>query len=121
MRIGEWAPLYRYRDLFESLFYETKMKLPDGLLHNLWINHCKGSDTTPVYLPSQFFKFPGEKEDVVCNIDPREGIPPECAVFIHDPDDSVTKSLLSVCPTISKQSPITHLYIHMLSCDDVIH
>ena len=106
-------------DLLKSLYKESWVELPGEALHNPWLNYCWKSDTQ-VYIPSRLYRFSQLPVDVVCTIDTREEIPPECAVYIYSPNYSVTKSLLSACRIISQQSPITDLYMYRLRCHDEI-
>ena len=104
-------------NLFKPLYRESKIKLPSGALHNPVINYCEESDTTIV--PSRFYEFKHITKDVVCNMDPHEEIPPECAVYINGTAAPVSRSLMSACRTISHQSPITDLYVNSLRYHDV--
>ena len=104
------------KDLFKSLYTESRVELPYKPLHNPWLNYCQGSDTQ-VDIPSRFYWFERLSVDVVCNIDTREEIPQECAVHIEvfypvvNAPYSVITSVLSACRTISQLSPISDLSV----------
>ena len=113
--------LMYYDDLLRSLYRESKMQLPGNALHNPWINYCKNSEKTPIFIPSRFYGFDFVMEEVVCNNEhgreEQEEIL-ECAVYIHEPDPRVAASILHACQTICQRQKITDLFIHRLECDD---
>ena len=105
--------------LFDSLYRESRVPLPDRPLHNKYINfynHAHDDDTTPVYTPSQYYEFIRMKKDVVLE-EVRETEIPECAMAVTDPDESVTKSLLKTCRKISEHQKVTDLYMEEVRCE----
>ena len=89
--------------LFTSLYNESHVELPGGAHHNRYINkynHEYNHDMTPVYTPSQYYKFYNMKEDVELYRRSETEIP-ECIMVVNNPDESVTKSLLTTCHKIS--------------------
>ena len=119
MRTGETGLRPYNKSLSKSLYCESQVELPGKALQNPWLSWCFKSDTQ-VYIPSRFYWFDRIKEDAVFNIDPHEEIPSECTIYIDRCADSVAKSLLSACRTVSQRSPISDLWLHGLKCDDVI-
>ena len=117
--------------LFESLYRESDVSLPGSVLHNQHINYYdhwndddeyRPRDTTPVFTPSKLYVFSSMEEDVRLEHRTSEaGItrcrntvqsepindPPECAIRISSPDESLTERLLALCRTISVSQPVT--------------
>ena len=85
-------------------------------------------DTTPVFTPSKLYVFNLMKEDVTLGhrtpetgvtwcADPGQSEPnsfnnQECAILIHEPDESLRERLLSLCQTISASQPVTDFHLH---------
>ena len=112
------------RSLFDSLYRESTTQLPGRPLHNNYIN-CNNPvlyehDTTPVYTPSQYYEFCNMKKDLVLEEAPGTEIPPECAMKIMFPDESVRKSLLKTCRQISEHQAVTDLEMHTVRCESSI-
>ena len=107
--------------LFDSLYNESTVKLSGHPRKNRHINIYRNSDnhdTTPVYTPSQYYVFVNIKEDVVLDRGPETEIP-ECVMYVSNPYESVTKSLLTTCHNILEKQPITDLYLARVRCEDL--
>ena len=105
------------KNLFKSLYTETRVALPDHPLHNRYINYFnhkeddrkkRPRDTTSIYVPSRLFVFHGLLEDVTSEKLGNTKIP-ECAMSIQEPSTAVSKSLLTTCFRICKDQPVTDL------------
>ena len=116
-------------DLFDSLHTESTVQLFDDPLHNKYINYYehwndfkmrRPIDTTPVYYPSRLYEFRSLREEVVLGKykRPKAEIP-ECAMYIYQPIEKVTKSLLSKCRKISKRQAVTDLRMVYVIYDNV--
>ena len=105
--------------LFDSLYKESRVQLPGRPLHNQYINyynHLYAEHTTPVYKPSQYYRFVGMEKDVV--LEEVQGTEiSECAMRVMNPDESVTKSLLKTCHMISEHQAVTDLEMHDVRCE----
>ena len=119
------------RDLFTGLYIESQVPLPGKPFHNPYINYYSHEyyegdlDTLPVYTPSQLFIFKYIKGDFVCNY--RCQTTAACttdqemlgsAIDIYSPRKINSGKLLSVCRTISKHQPTTHLWLKKLHNDN---
>ena len=108
--------------LFKSLYSESKVTLPGHPLHNKYINRYNQlyyDDAAPVYTPSQYYKFANMKEDIVLEHSGSEAEIPECMMDITDPDESVRKSLLTTCRTISEVQAVADLRMEEVRCEDL--
>ena len=88
------------KDLYQSLYTESKMQLPGDALHNPWINWYEGFDKTPLFIPSRFYGFQHMKVEVVCNNEhgrEEQTEKPECTIYIYRPDTAVAASILRAC------------------------
>ena len=112
-------------DLFKWLHSEATVRLFDDPLHNKYINYYNHdpergdpTDTTPVF-SSRLYHFAFMMKDIVLGEykEQRAEIP-ECAMFLHRPNVTVTKSLLSTCRTISEHQAVTDLWMFHVDCDD---
>ena len=126
--------------LLESLYQESAVLLPGSALHNQHINYYdhheddmlrRPRDTTPVFTPSKLYMFEKMKEDVTLGhrtpeigitrfTNPDQSEPnsfnnQECAIWIHEPDESLRERLLSLCRTISASQPVTDFQVESLS------
>ena len=122
--------------LLESLYQESAVPLSGSVLHNQHINYYnhgmddkrkKPRDVTPVFSPSKLYVFKWMKEDVTLDhktskmivtrctssgqSEPNSFNNQECAIWIYQPDNSLTKRLLSFFRTISSYQPVTDLYL----------
>ena len=117
----EAGPLSIDADLFKWLHAESAVRLVDDPLHNKYINYYndlddghkkRPYDITAINHPCKIYHFGWMKEDVVLGEYKEQGAEiPECAMFIFKPNETVTKSLLSTCRTISEHQPITDLWL----------
>ena len=109
-------------DLLESLHNESTVRLVDDPLHNKYINYYdheydEPTDTTPVY-PSRLYHFQFMRKDIVLGEYKDSTEIPECVMYMFEPDEIVTKSLLSKCRMISEHQAVTDLWIGGVRCDD---
>ena len=120
---------YPDTSLLESLYQESTVPLPGSVLHNQHINYYNHlvddnePRETPVFTPSKLYVFGDMEEDVTLGhrtpepgvagcTDPGKSEPnrfnnQECAIWIYEPDGSLTERLLSLCRTISASQPVT--------------
>ena len=118
--------------LLESLYRESTVPLPGSAQHNQYINfYChayndhskRHRDMTPVLTPSKLYVFWEMKEDVTLEhrttetgaiTDPGQSAPnsdsQECAIWIKEPDKSLTEKLLSLSETISASQLVTDFF-----------
>ena len=126
MRTGYHPPIDY--DLFESLQAESSVRLFDHPLHNKYINYYNHGrdehfkrpfDITAINHPCKIYHFGWMKEDIVLGEykEQRAEIP-ECAMCINMPNETVTKSLLSKCRTISDYQAVTDLLMGNVYCGD---
>ena len=112
------------KTVIEAMFREAGLPVPKDLLHNEWINyydHEKGliKDTTPVYVPSRWYKFHNIKANISCNIQHRNTEIPECTMIISRPNETVRKNLLSICHRIFQHQTVRNLYLCGVNCEDL--
>ena len=115
-------------DLLKALQAESSVRLVDHPLHNKYINYYDHSkdermkrpyDITAIDHPCKIYHFQDMKEDVVLGEYKEQGAElPECAMFIFKPNETVTKSLLCKCRTISEHQAVTDLVMFKVYCDD---
>ena len=116
------------KNLFWSLQAESRVRLVHHPLHNKYINYYDHSededkkrpyDITAINHPCKIYHFGWMKEDVVLGEykEQRAEIP-ECAMYIHRPNEMVVKSLLSTCGTISEHQTGTDLWMEDVDCGD---
>ena len=76
-------------------------------------------DTT-VYFPSQVYHFFRMRHEVVLenHLTDSEEIPP-CAMYIDDPDEAVSDSLLSICSQIFTHQPVADLWMWYVTCNSL--
>ena len=105
--------------LFKWLHVEASVQLVDDPLHNKYINCYSVRDTTPIDYPSTIYQFVFMSEDVVLGeYKAQSAEKPECAMFIHRPEERVTKNLVCKCRTISEHQAVTDFHIYRVHCDD---
>ena len=76
-------------------------------------------DTNNIYFPSRVYHFGNMKEGVVLeNHLSAAAQTPNCAMYIHQPFETVTRDLLLVCSEIFKQQPVTCLHMYKVTCPD---
>ena len=107
-------------DLFKSLHAESTVRLVDDPLRNKYINYYnhrldeekkRPLDTTRVYWPSRVYHFNWMEHEVVLDHHTEgEEIPP-CTMYISQPDEAVSDSLLSICSEISKHQAVINLWM----------
>ena len=120
------------RSLFVSLYQESAVILPGSPFHNQHINYYNHDyddrqgyprDATPVFTPCKLYVFDSMKEDVTLEhrtskigvlrgrdsdqAEPNSSDTQECTIWIHGPDKSLEKRLLSLCQTISTSQAVT--------------
>ena len=117
-------------DLFNSLYHEATVKLPDHPLHNQYINRynhfeddwrTRPRDVTRIYFPSRVYHFRYMSEAVVLeNHLSAAAQTPNCTMFIWIDPDLIpeARDMLLVCSEISNQQPVTALYMHDVTCND---
>ena len=112
--------------LFKSLYTESTA-LPGDALHNKYINYYNhGEDErekipfdTTVYFPSRVYHFLQMQEGVVLKDPLPEATQiPHCAMWIWEPDEAATNTLLSTCSRIFKQQSVTDLAMYTVTCND---
>ena len=112
--------------LFKSLHTEYIVRLPHDPFHNKYINYYKHhptdgdpSDTRPVYWPSRVYHFEyiSHKVELDRHTEEEEILP--CAMYIWEPDEAMTDSLLSICSEISKHQAVTDLRISFVTCNSL--
>ena len=118
------------KDLFKSLFLESRVKLPDDPLHNSYINwydHMEDDsknrprDTTPIYFPSELYVFRDMREGVVLENHLSAAAPqtPNCSMYIRwlIPREA-ERDVLLVCSAIFEHQPVTALDMWNVTCRD---
>ena len=120
MRSSNSTPLIG-TSLLESLYQESAVPLPGSAHHNQHINYYghywddrekRPRDTTPMFTPSKLYLFNEMTEDVTLEhrtpepgvtrcTDPGKSEPnsdnnQECAIWIHEPDESLKERLFVV-------------------------
>ena len=115
-------------DLLMGLQDESSVRLVDHPLHKKYINYYnhredeekkRPYDITAINHPCKIYHFEFMKEDIVLGEYKDQGAEiPECAMFIHMPDETVTKSLLSTCRTLSEHQAVTDLWMDLVDCYD---
>ena len=108
------------KSLFNSLYTESKVPIPDYPMHNKYLNYFTYDDTTPLKTPSEWYVFEAMNEDIQFNIDySKHSVElPECILNITRPRRRVISSLLTACQQISRHQPITNLFLEKVGCLD---
>ena len=111
-------------DLFNLLHAESRVRLVHDPLNNKYINHYDhgswGGDnkTTTIYCPSRIYHFKWMQKDVVLDEHKEQNAQiHESAMYIYEPREMVTKSLLSTCRMISEHQAVTDLQMKHVDCD----
>ena len=115
---------YTGKTLIGLMYNETGLPVPEDFLHNQWINyynHDEGLniDISPVYIPSRYYWFKGMKANISCNFQQLNIDVPECTTLIINPDETVTKNLLSICHRICQHQTVKKLDIFGVRCEDL--
>ena len=117
--------------LFRLLFKEIKQETSKTTLHNEHLNlynhgyddYCQQPrDTSQIHVPSKLFEFISMREGVECNMQDileQRNDDRKCAIRVIEPDQSLSKMLLSICTKISRYQQLTDLWLEKVICRDI--
>ena len=129
MRTGNNHPSIDDTDLFRSLQAESSFRLFDDPLHNTYINlYNHGEDDRKekprditLFYPSRLYHFVSVRQEVVWKDHQRKGLEiPPCAIYIFQPDETISDILLSTCSRISRHQAVTDLWMERARSKDSI-
>ena len=112
-------------DLSKTLYHESMVKLPDHPLHNQYINRYnhledyeknRPRDVTRIYFPSRVYHKMREAVVLENHLSAATQTP-NCTMYITWPGE-VTRDMLLICNEISKQQPVTRLWMYGVDCAD---
>ena len=113
--------------LFVGMYREATVPLPGMPGHNShlnWYNHFrhynlphKALDTAAVHIPSKLFWFTYMAKEVIpqVKIASQDQKVQDCAIYIEQPRQKLTKNLLSICQRICQVQLISDLFLKKVS------
>ena len=127
LRIARYPSFSVDKELFQSMYAESTIALPDEPCHNRFVNIFEPSSRQVICRRSKLYRFYFLERVILWNCGPEAEVSvtsgdesQECSIFINSPRrENAARSLLDACRQISQTQPIRDLCIFCHQCKEV--
>ena len=127
LRIARYPSFSVDKELFQSMYAESTIALPDEPCHSRFVNIFEQSSRQVICRRSKLYRFYFLERVILWNCGPEAEVSvtsgdesPECSIFINSPRrENAARSLLDTCRQISQTQPIRDLCIFHHQCKEV--